>query len=235
MSILGGGFVDSFIRDNKVIPPVLAALALLIFAWIVAGFFVNPPRDRQVANQAVISDSEVAQNDDSGDDGSDPGTGTPAPEVENRDADSYAAYRSKDPFRRLLDPASAAEDTTGESTDDGGDGTDDGGGDTDDGGDGANGNTGDGADDTGGDGGGTGGGNGGGGGGSSNDSDGDGVSDNREDRNGTDPDNPDTNGDGVSDGEDDADGDGTPDGGGGTGGGGTGGGNQLPDSSGTLP
>lgn len=231
MSILGGSAVGSFVQENrKVIPSVLAALALLIFAWIVAGFFLNPSQDEQVANQSSISGSEVAQSggdDSNGEDDSQPGTGTSAPEVENRNAESYSAYRSKDPFRVLLDPVSAGEGTTGEDTTvedtTGGDTTGDGTDSTD--------GAGDGTDDgnTGGNGGGTGG-NGGGGTGS-NDSDDDGVRDNREDKNGTDPDNPDSDGDGIPDGEDDSDGDGTPDGNRG----GNGGGNKLPNSSGTLP
>ena len=114
MSIVGPGLLEQYVRDNKVIPPVLAVLAVLIFAWIVAGFFVDPPQERQVANEA-----EIAQTQDPGDDTS-PGTGTPAPEVENRDNESYAAYKSKDPFRRLLNPASSADtgadDGTGDDT-----------------------------------------------------------------------------------------------------------------------
>jgi hypothetical protein len=99
LAAAGPGFVDTFLRDNKVIPPVLAVLALLIFSWIVAGAFIGTPEKEPVSNQAV-----VAQSDDEG------GTGTPAPETENRDVDSYAAYRSKDPFRQLLP---TAESTTG--------------------------------------------------------------------------------------------------------------------------
>ena len=96
----GPGIVDTFLRDNKVIPPVLAVLALLIFSWIVAGAFIGTPEKEPVSNQAV-----VAQSDDES------GTGTPAPETENRDVDSYAAYRSKAPFRQLLPPASSGTDT----------------------------------------------------------------------------------------------------------------------------
>ena len=37
----GPGFVDAFLRDSRVLPPVLALLALLVFAWVVAGTLVG--------------------------------------------------------------------------------------------------------------------------------------------------------------------------------------------------
>lgn len=230
MSLLGAGPAVSALRDNKILPPVLAGVAILIFAWIVAGFFVNPPQEEQVSNQAEIAQTEEPSDDTS------PGTGTPAPETENRDTDSYAAYRSKDPFRTLIDPASSVEDTNVENTnaedtnaEDGtntGDGTngDDGngtGGGTDD--DGTGGGS---SDETGG--GGAGDGSTGGGGTGANDSDDDGVGDSQENRTGTDPNNSDSDGDGIADGDEDANGDGVLDSEGG-------GGNQLPESGGTLP
>ena len=35
------GLFDAFVRDNKVLPPVLALLALLLFAWVAAGLFTG--------------------------------------------------------------------------------------------------------------------------------------------------------------------------------------------------
>ncbi|CAA9472722.1 MAG: hypothetical protein AVDCRST_MAG12-914 [uncultured Rubrobacteraceae bacterium] len=225
------GLFGALVRDNRVLPPVLALLALLLFAWVVAGLYMGGPEDEGVSSGRA----ELVQSRDPAADGAD------APEVEDRDADSYAAYRSKDPFRQLLAPAEAAPagesapaDTSGSAPDDGTttpasappeDTT------------------------------GAGGGQGtslGGGGGSRNDSDGDGLADRKEGRLGQDPRNPDTDGDGIPDGQDDADGDGLPDGqqgggagtsvnpggGGGAGGAGSGGGgsgsDDLFDSGGTL-
>jgi hypothetical protein len=219
------GLFDAFVRDNKVLPPVLALLALLLFAWVAAGLFTGGPEDEGVSSGRA----ELAQSRDPAADGAD------APEVEDRDADSYAAYRSKDPFRQLLAPAeesAPAEGTSGSAPDDGTttpasappeDTTGGGGGQgTSLGGAGA-------------------------------DSDGDGLTNRDEGRLGQDPRNPDTDGDGIPDGQDDADGDGLPDGqqgggagtgvnpggGGGAGGAGSGGGgsgsDDLFDSGGTLP
>jgi len=64
MSLIGPGFSSAYLRSSKAIPPVLAVLAVLIFAWIVAGFFVSPTQEQQVANQ-----SEVAQSNDQNGDG----------------------------------------------------------------------------------------------------------------------------------------------------------------------
>jgi hypothetical protein len=102
--------VVTFLRDNRVLPPVLALLALLVFAWIVAGIFVGgPDDDREASRQAEDA----------------PGSEPLAPEVENRNVESYAAYQSKDPFRQILDsaettaattPETTTEDTAGEAT-----------------------------------------------------------------------------------------------------------------------
>jgi hypothetical protein len=200
------GLFDALVRDNKVLPPVLALLALLLFAWVAAGLFMGGPEDEGASS----GNAELVQSRD-------PNAGADAPEVEDRDTDSYAAYRNKDPFRQLLAPAS---DSTGESTS----GAEPG-------------------DDTtpppgsappedttgpGGGGGGDGQGTGGGGDRSRKDSDGDGLTNRDEERLGQDPRNPDTDGDSIPDGQDDADNDGTPDGeqggGQGSGGSGTGGG-----------
>jgi hypothetical protein len=159
-----------------VLPPVLAVLALFIIAWILAGAFMGEPDQETVAHKADLAQSGLAQSD-----GGKSGRDT-APGVENRDVDSYAAYRSKDPFREILAPeettteeptTTTPEETTPEST------------------------TGPGAP---------------GAGRANRDSDSDGVPDRRERRAGTNPNNPDTDGDGIRDGSDnDANGDGRPD------------------------
>ena len=174
LAAVGPGFVDAFLRDNRVLPPVLALLALLVFAWIVAGTYVGDPDEERVSNQANVAQEQNAQ-------GADPA----APELENRDVDSYAAYRNKDPFRQLLAPA---EDTPGEPAD----GTTPPDGGADDTGDGSTTGTAP-ADDN-------------------RDSDNDGLTDTREEELFQDPQNPDTDGDGILDGAEDADGDGQPDG-----------------------
>ena len=170
LAAIGSGFVDTFLRDNRVIPLVLALLALLVFAWVVAGLFLGDPDGEQVSSEANFAQSEDQ-----------PGTDPPAPEIENRNADSYAAYQSKDPFRQLLSPEGETTTTTTtdpgtttqETTDDGataGPGDEDGGG----------------------------------GGSDSLDTDADGVSDQRESELGLDPLNPDTDGDGTLDGDEDS-------------------------------
>jgi hypothetical protein len=108
---------DGLLRDNKVIPAVLGILALLIFAWLVAGALIGGPGDekQQASNQASL-----AQGDDS--DSRD--AETPAPGVENRDSDaSYGGYDEgpKDPFRQLI-PKAGEEDGGGQGNR-GGDGT----------------------------------------------------------------------------------------------------------------
>ncbi len=178
LAAFGSGFVNTFLRDNRVLPPVLALLALLVFAWIVAGIFVGgPDDDRQTSNEANLAQSEDA-----------PGSDPLAPEVENRNVESYAAYQSKDPFRQLIAPAgettaattpeTTTEDTAGEGP--------------------------------------TGPGPGGGGGGL--DTDGDGLSDRRESELGLDPFTPDTDADGTLDGDEGLGGGGRGGGGGGGGG-----------------
>jgi hypothetical protein len=118
LAAFGSGFVDTFLRDNKVIPLVLALLALFVFAWVVAGAFLSGPDEESAPDQAEVAQAQ------------DPGVpDSPVPEVENRNVDSYAAYQFKDPFRQLLAPsesttvttpetigeeATAGEDTTGE-------------------------------------------------------------------------------------------------------------------------
>lgn len=219
LSAVGSRFVDTFIRENRVIPPVLALLALLVFAWIVAGLFVGGPSEEHASNRADIAQTEEQPAPRE----------SPAPEIENRDADSYAAYQNKDPFRELLAPAEAAEDTTAEDTS----GEDTSGEDTTagpgrGGGDGSGG---------GGAGGGGSGGDGAGGGAGGKDTDGDGLSNERENALGLDPRNPDSDGDGTPDGDEETGG-GRGKGGsgdrGGKGGGSGGGRGGLPESGGSF-
>jgi len=119
---------DSLIRDNKVIPLALVVLALLVGFWVFAGVFVlglsgSDRDDEQVSKRAFVSQSpELAQQS-----GGASASPSPAPEQANRDAESYAAYQSKDPFRELIPSADSAsapstsdESTTGDgATDDG--------------------------------------------------------------------------------------------------------------------
>jgi hypothetical protein len=188
---LGSSLVDTFLRDNRLLPPVLALLALFVFAWVLAGAFLGGTDDQK----PVSHRSEIAQADGAG--GSDPA----APQVDNPNVDSYAAYRSKDPFREIIAQATTtpegtaattpeetvsapAEQTTGTGGANGGRRGD----------------------------------------GRGADSDGDGLPDRKEATQGLDPNNPDTDGDGIPDGLDDANGDGVPDGA--SGGGAAGGGNN---------
>jgi uncharacterized membrane protein YgcG len=171
---LARGFVDTFLRDNRLLPPVLALLALFVFAWVLAGVFVG----RSVDQKPVAHRSEIAQADGAG--GSDPA----APEVDNPNVDSYAAYRSKDPFRQVIAFAQTTQEGTAtvpeEQTTGAG---------------GANGDR-----------------PANGGNRQARDSDGDGLPDRKEATMSLDPNNPDTDGDGIPDGLDDANGDGVPDG-----------------------
>ena len=52
---LGTGFVDTFLRDNRVLPPVLAVLALFVVAWILAGALVGEPDQEPVAHKADLA------------------------------------------------------------------------------------------------------------------------------------------------------------------------------------
>ena len=88
----GSSLADTFVRDNRLLPPILALLALFVFAWVLAGVFIGGTDEQK----PVAQRSEVAQVD--GDAGSEPA----APEVDNPNVDSYAAFRSKDPFRQVL-------------------------------------------------------------------------------------------------------------------------------------
>ncbi|QIN78864.1 hypothetical protein GBA65_10395 [Rubrobacter marinus] len=100
-----GGLRDGLLRDNKVLPPVLAALALIIFAWLLAGVIIGDPSEEdRVARQAA--QPSVAQAPEDG-----AGSGTPAPGVENRDNEALDVFESKDPFRELIPPPTRAAAT----------------------------------------------------------------------------------------------------------------------------
>ena len=116
-----GRIRDGLLRDNKVVPAVLGVLALLIFAWLVAGAIIGGPGDEeeQASNQASLAQGNDS---DSGD------TETPAPGVENRDSDaSYGGYDEgpKDPFRQLIPKASEEGAGGGDGGGGGGGGDDD--------------------------------------------------------------------------------------------------------------
>jgi len=92
---------DGLLRDNKVVPAVLGVLALLIFAWIIAGALIGGPGDeeQQTSNQASLAQGAGSESGE---------TETPAPGVENRDSDaSYGGFDEgpKDPFRQLIPKA----------------------------------------------------------------------------------------------------------------------------------
>lgn len=100
VAAVGNRIRDSLLRGNKVIPPVLAVLALLIFTWLAAGAFMGPGEQKdeeEVSSQASLA--QGPENPESRD------SGTPAPGVEDRDADSFAKFRSKDPFRDIIPEA----------------------------------------------------------------------------------------------------------------------------------
>jgi hypothetical protein len=163
---VGSGIVDTFLRDNKVIPLVLALLALFVLAWMVAGIFLSGSDEEPPSNRADVAQSQNFGAKEQ----------SLAPEVENRNVDSYAAYQSKDPFRQILPSPESTSATTTPETTTGFEETTNGGAE-----------------------------NGGGRPGAS-DTDGDGLSDRREAALGLDPNNPDTDGDGIPDGEDDSSG-----------------------------
>jgi Bacterial TSP3 repeat len=112
LATAGSGLADTFLRGNRVIPPVLALLALLVFAWIIAGIFVGGPENDQGLNGANLAQSESSAQAQE----------PLAPETENRNVESFAAYTSKDPFRQLISSpmetttATTPPTTTGEAT-----------------------------------------------------------------------------------------------------------------------
>ncbi len=94
LAAVGTRIRDDLLRDNKVVPAVLATLALLVFAWLMVGPFMGGGSNDEAANQMSLAQDE--EEPDSGD-----AAESPAPGVENRDTDSYSAFESKDPFRLL--------------------------------------------------------------------------------------------------------------------------------------
>jgi len=94
-----GRIREGLLRDNKVVPPVLAVLALLIFAWVAAGALLGESDDPgEGGEEQVSSQASLAQRPDDSKNGK---SETPAPEVENRDSDSVAKFEKKNPFRLL--------------------------------------------------------------------------------------------------------------------------------------
>jgi hypothetical protein len=108
VTVVFGRIRDGLLRDNKVVPAVLGILALLIFAWLIAGALIGGlggEEEQQASNQASLAQEEDS---DSGH------SETPAPEADNRDSDaSYGGYDEgpKDPFRDILNKA--GEGTSG--------------------------------------------------------------------------------------------------------------------------
>jgi hypothetical protein len=102
VTVVFGRIRDSLLRDNKVVPAVLGILALLIFAWLIAGYLIGGiggEEEQQASNQASLAQGEDS---DSGD------SETPAPGADNRDSDaSYGGYDEgpKDPFRNIINKA----------------------------------------------------------------------------------------------------------------------------------
>ncbi|MDQ3965035.1 MAG: hypothetical protein M3246_01065 [Actinomycetota bacterium] len=113
VAAVGNRIRDSLLRGNKVIPPVLAVLALLIFTWLAAGAFMGGPGEQGDEEEQVSSQASLAQGPESPENQA---PESPTPGVEDRDADSFAKFRSKDPFRDIIPEA---RETTG--ADDGGD------------------------------------------------------------------------------------------------------------------
>jgi hypothetical protein len=106
LAAVGTSIRDDLLRDNKVVPAVLATLALLVFAWLVVGAFMGGGSNEEAANQVSLAQDE--EEPDSGD------AESPAPGVENRDTDSYSAFESKDPFR-LLKGIESKDNKSGDS------------------------------------------------------------------------------------------------------------------------
>lgn len=141
----GGLLREGLLRDNKVLPAVLAVLAVLILAWVLAdtlrlggGGDGGGPEEQPIREQANLAQAPGENAAPEGTNPQDPET--PAPGTENRDAESFAVYESKDPFRDILQPADSGEDdgngddgtdtgdtddTTDDTTDSDGDGAPD--------------------------------------------------------------------------------------------------------------
>jgi hypothetical protein len=211
LSAAGPGLRGALSGNSRIAVIVLAVIVLLLAVYVLFGLVLRGTEDEQATvPQTTVSEGLGATSQENTTPEEDEGGDDPlAPEAENRNAEAYAAYESKDPFRQLLESAEA--DTGGSTTDTTtGEGSGGSGGSTSGGGGGVTppggATTGDGSS-------GSGGGSNGGG-VAARDSDNDGLSDRRERALGTDPNNPDTDGDGIRDGRDDSNGDGLPDSGG---------------------
>ena len=106
LAAVGTSIRDDLLRDNKVVPAVLATLALLAFVWLVVGAFMGGGSNEEAANQVSLAQDE--EEPDSGD------AESPPSGVENRDTDSYSAFESKDPFR-LLKGIESKDNKSGDS------------------------------------------------------------------------------------------------------------------------
>jgi hypothetical protein len=103
LAAIGDRIRDGLLRDNRVVPAVVGFLALLIFAWLIAGAIIGGPgEEERASNQASFAQGEDSESG---------GSETPAPGVENRDTDSFSAFESKDPFRSII--PKAGEDNNG--------------------------------------------------------------------------------------------------------------------------
>ena len=90
LSAIADRIRDGLLRGNKVVPAVLGFLALLIFAWLIAGAVMGDSgQEEKASNQSSLAQGQKSKS------GSQE---TSTPGVENRDSDSYSAFKSKDPF-----------------------------------------------------------------------------------------------------------------------------------------
>lgn len=105
LASVGDRLRDGLLRDNKVLPVVLGFVAILVFAWLIAGVFMGGSgEEERASNQASLAQGEDPASRD---------TETPAPEIENRDTDSYSEFgASKDPFRDIIEKATEDDDET---------------------------------------------------------------------------------------------------------------------------
>ena len=117
VAALGDRVREGLLHDNKVLPAVLGVLALLIFAWLIAGALTGGPGGEE--EQQASSKASLAQAPDNNSDSGN--SETPSPGADNRDTDSYAAFKAKDPFKlpNGIGPKAAGK-ATNESTTTGG-------------------------------------------------------------------------------------------------------------------
>ena len=98
-------------QGSRLVLVIVLAAALVFFTAFVTWTLLSGSGEEPVTGGATTGGETTPE--------AAPGeAGSPAPEVENRDVDEYAAYEPKDPFRELLSPAreetTVAEDTAGE-------------------------------------------------------------------------------------------------------------------------